>query len=149
VSDVEFFGIVGVTVAVISAFVGSFFFGGRRWRVNYDAEHTRAERMQATLVEKDQILDGQSERLRRLDEVVQELGGERVAQKIIEAQAENLRAFKEISEALANHELRASDRHKAQLVAMKEGYDHLATVNQDGFEHLARAFREGRGKHVE
>jgi hypothetical protein len=106
-------------VAIVCAFVGSFFFGGRRWRGNYDAEHTRAERMQATLVEKDQVLEGQSERLRRLDEVVQELGGEKVAQKIVESQAENLRAFREITDALASHELRANERHRAQLAAMK------------------------------
>jgi hypothetical protein len=140
-------GAIGAAATIASIIIGSFFVGGRRWRGNYDAEKVRAERLTATLVEKDQILEGQGERLRRLDEVVQELGGERVAQKIVEGQTENLRAFSAITEALAHHELRAEERHKATLKEMEKGYDLLAEVNRQGFEKLARAFTNGGGRH--
>lgn len=96
----EFVGIAGFAVALLSFVLGSFFAGGRRWRGNYDAEHTRAERMQATLVEKDLLMAGMSERLARLDEVVQELGGQRVYQAMIEQQERNLALFSEITHAI-------------------------------------------------
>ena len=96
----EFVGIAGFAVALLSFVLGSFFAGGRRWRGNYDAEHTRAERMQATLVEKDLLMAGMSERLSRLDEVVQELGGQKVYQEMIAMQERNLALFQDITSAI-------------------------------------------------
>lgn len=99
---VEFVGIAGFVVAALSFVAGSFFLGGRRWRSNYDAEHTRAERLQATLIEKDLLMAGMSERLARLDEVVQELGGQKVYQEMIAMQERNLALFQDITHAIKN-----------------------------------------------
>lgn len=142
----EIIGLAGISAALVAAFVSSYFFGGRRWRNEYDAEHTRAERLQATLVEKDLVLSGASERLAKLDGVVQELGGERVAQTLAEMRREDLLMFKEIADSLTAHEQRAAERHAKTLQAMEAGYDHMAKVNEQGFDKVAKAFENGHGR---
>ena len=112
----EFLGVFG-TVALAFSVCFGFYLAGRRvkagevatWKDNYDAEHTRAERLQATLVEKDIIMAGMSERLERLDGMLQESAGRKVYEALLESQAQahdqqerNLALFMEMRDAIRN-----------------------------------------------
>lgn len=110
---------VSAIVATVAVFAGAFFFGGRRWRQNYDAEHTRATALQATLVEKDQMIVGQGERLARMDEALQQVGGTQVAQNLVSAQQENLTLFAKIIDHLEKHDKRAEERHHELIAYLK------------------------------
>lgn len=112
---VELFSALGVVAALAASFATAFFFGGRRWRSNYEAEHVRAERLQATLVEKDVAMEalqrereGMSERLARLDEERKEFGGTRVY------------------EALAAHEVAAAGRMTELLKVIRDGFHEVS-----------------------
>lgn len=123
---VEIVGLSGFIVAAVSAFFATYALGRRStreesnsWKSNYDAEHTRAERMQATLVEKDQIIEGMGERLQRLDVALQTVGGTQVAANLVEAQKENLKLFGNIIEHLERHDRRAEERHRELVKAIR------------------------------
>lgn len=115
----EFLGVFG-TVALAFSVCFGFYLAGLRvkqgqvqtWKDNYDADHTRAERLQATLVEKDLLMAGMSERLSRLDEVVQELGGQKVYQEMIAMQERNLTLFQEITHAIQDGDAKITDAIK-------------------------------------
>jgi hypothetical protein len=126
-------------VAVATFLAGAFFFGGRRWRSNYEAEHVVAERLQATLVEKDLALEerdrtiaGMSDRLARLDEERKEWGGTRVYETLVAQQQEMTTLFRQLSEQATAHEERASERAR-QMLGLIE------TVGNE----LARCFHNG------
>lgn len=136
--SVDLVAVGSLSLAVITAYVGVYFLGRRSnreqaemWRSNYDAAHEAATRLQATLVEKDRLLEGMSGRLQRLDEVLQEMGGARVVSQLMEMQKENLRLFADLTAAIQKLEANAAGRDEKIVRAVEK----LTTQIQKGAVH--------------
>lgn len=134
--NLEIIGVAGTIALIASTFFGAYLAGRRsaredatrrvadaeevadNWRSNAEAFKTSAERSNAILVEKDLIIAGMSERLGRLDGVVQELGGQKVYQAMIDQQEKNLALFQEITHAIqeGDHQITAAIRDLSRTV---------------------------------
>lgn len=116
--------VLGVVVALVGAFVAAYFFGGRRWRDNTDAEREAHRQTKeklaardATIVEKDVALEerdrqiaGMSSRLARLDEERKEFGGSKVYEALLAQHRDLVSALQRLEETAAIHEERAATR---------------------------------------
>lgn len=109
--------VLTIVFASAGTLIGVYTFAGRKWKGEYELEHTRAERLEATLVEKDKIVEGQSDRLGRLDSLVQELGGRRVYEAVMEQQKDIAKLFGQIAEQLSANAARSSTEHE-QIVGL-------------------------------
>ena len=113
-------GPLGAFLTVVTLMTGFFFAGGRRWKGNWEAEHeahlmdrqrdtSRIASLESEVAALRTENDGQGERLRRLDSIVQELGGHRVYQAMLDMQAKNLELFQQITAAIKDGDSEITD----------------------------------------
>lgn len=110
---------------------GFFFAGGRKWKGNWEAEHearllelqrdsSRIASLESEVGALRTENEGQSTRLRRLDDIVQELGGHRVYQAMLDMQAKNLSLFQEITAAIKEGDSEITDAIRELTHALRK-----------------------------
>lgn len=119
--------ITSVVLAV--AALGSVLGGGRRWRSNFEAErdaHLQTKTLlaaaEALVQAKEAIIEGQGERLKRLDEMLQRAGGAQVYEQLLLVQQQNLQLFTEVLTAIEKSEERMMTAMKATMTEIRNGH---------------------------
>lgn len=113
-------GPLGAFLTLLTLVYGFYVAGGRKWRGVFDAEReahgldlnrdsTRIAALESQVEALSAENQGQSERLRRLDDVVQELGGQKVYEAMIEANHRNLELFQDITRAIKDGDSKITD----------------------------------------
>lgn len=107
----EVLGPLGAFLTLITLVTGFYFAGGRKWKGNWEAEReshlldqrndsSRIASLESEVAGLRAENEGQGDRLRRLDDIVQELGGQKVYEAMLDMQAKNLALFQEITQAI-------------------------------------------------
>lgn len=107
-------GSVLLAVIISAATITNIWFGGRKWKTNYEAEHVDKERWKTKAVEREQERDS-------LKSIVDTLGGANVLQAVTEFQTQSgdryAEALVRVADMFEGHERRAEDRHRVLLEA--------------------------------